>query len=174
MDATTYNYTGESASGSSAVGSSGVVNYSFSCFANYSGSRLNRDMGTFFYYANNKFLSSDQLADAYPTVYMYPFRVYYKAIKSVNGIKGLSSMNVVLGEGNGWSTHIDYTADTTGLSVTSGKGYIAITANNEQSVQVFSLSGVKMLDVMMNAGDMKTFDISPGIYIVNGSKVIVR
>jgi len=173
MDATTYNYSGESASGSSAIGSSGVVNYSFSCYANYSGSRLDRDIGTFFYYANNKFLSSDQLADTYPTVYQYPFRVYYTATKSYN-VKGISSMSVVLSEGNGEITGIDDTSDSTGLTVTSGRGYVAITAGAGQRVQVFSLSGVKILDDMMNAGDMRTFDFPPGIYIVNGSKVIIR
>ena len=173
MDPTTYNYVGESASGSSAVGASGTVNYNFSCYANYSGALLDRDLGTFFYYANNKFLSSDQLADSYPTVYQYPFRVYYTATKSYN-VKGISGMNVVLGENEGESTGINTLDETSGLVMESGNGMMHITASEEQRVEIFSLSGVKMFDSVIHAGERKTTEIPPGIYIVNGNKVVVR
>ena len=174
MDPTTYNYVGESASGSSAVGASGTVNYNFSCYANYSGALLDRDLGTFFYYANNKFLSSDQLADAYPTVYQYPFRVYYTATKSYNNVKGVSALNVVLEEGNGESTSISNVINDADLTLTTGKGTITFTANTNQNVAIYSISGIMTYNVHIESGERLTLTIPSGIYIVNGCKVIIR
>lgn len=61
-----------------------------------------------------------------------------------------------------------------GLVVVGGRGQITISAQKAQTVSVFSVSGQQVAARRVAAGETVTVDLSSGIYVVNGKKVVVR
>ena len=68
--------------------------------------------------------------------------------------------------------------DITGLdsvlslsSVSAGNGVINVTASNS-NVVVASLNGAVLFDGIVNGS--KTIKVQPGVYVVNGKKVVVN
>ncbi len=177
--ATDYLFSGESASGSSAAGqeSGNSVSYQFQAYGGYSGKTFNNDKTkTYFYFANNRFVSSDQLMSSYSTIKAYPFRSFYVATKGSN-VKGLSELGIIFNEGigNGEVTGIEDVQTTKpDLMIEVGKGYMTLTSTADQDVKVYSVSGVNVLNAKMQVGESKTVAVPSGIYIVNGAKLIVK
>ena len=177
--ATDYLFSGESASGSSAAGqeSGNSVSYQFQAYGGYSGKTFNNDKTkTYFYFANNRFVSSDQLMSSYSTIKAYPFRSFYVATKGSN-VKGLSELGIIFNEGigNGEVTGIEDVQTTKpDLMIEVGKGYMTLTSTADQDVKVYSVSGVNVLNAKMLVGESKTVAVPSGIYIVNGAKLIVK
>mgnify|MGYP007101850915 CR=1 FL=1 len=177
--ATDYLFSGESASGSSAAGqeSDNSVSYQFQAYGGYSGKTFNNDKTkTYFYFANNRFVSSDQLMSSYSTIKAYPFRSFYVATKGSN-VKGLSELGIIFNEGigNGEVTGIEDVQTTKpDLMIEVGKGYMTLTSTADQDVKVYSVSGVNVLNAKMQVGESKTVAVPSGIYIVNGAKLIVK
>lgn len=173
MDATNYTFPGETASGTSAVGVESATNYNFTAYATYSGRMIPRTSGTYFYFAKNNFRNSDYLSDKFTTVDMYPFRAYY-VVNSNNGVKGMSSMNVLLEEGEGNPEATSIKTVKSGVAVVGGKGTLTITSASDQNVLITSISGVNVHNMKMNGGDSQTIAVPSGVYIVNGTKVVVK
>lgn len=76
-----------------------------------------------------------------------------------------------------------YDPTTTGISsanvagevaVTGGEGYILIRSNEVQTVPVYNISGVCIKNVSLRAGVNRVAVSVPGVYMVQGKKVIVR
>lgn len=178
MDAD-YLFAGETAKGSSSVATESTVNYTFNAYGGYSGQLLphTSTSPTYFYFAKNKFVSSDQLLESYTTIKVLPFRSYYLTTKSTSGVKGLSELGIIFDEGIGNmdATGIeDVKANKPDLMIEVGKGYMTLTSTADQDVKVYSVSGVNVLNAKMQNGESRTVAVPGGIYIVNGAKLIVK
>ena len=178
MDAN-YLFTGETATGSSSIANESTVNYTFNAYGGYSGQLLPHTSSspTYFYFAKNKFVSSDQLLDSYTTIKVLPFRSYYLTTKSTTGVKGLNELGIIFNEGigNSEATGIeDVKAAKPDLMIEVGKGYMTLTSTADQDVKVYSVSGVNVLNAKMQVGESRTVAVPGGIYIVNGAKLIVK
>ncbi len=174
-----YLFAGETATGSSSVATESTVNYTFNAYGGYSGQLLahNSTSPTYFYFAKNKFVSSNQLLDSYTTIKVLPFRSYYLTTNNTSGVKGLSELGIIFDEGIGNmdATGIkDVQTTKPDLMIEVGKGYMTLTSTADQDVKVYSVSGVNVLNANMLNGESKTVAVPDGIYIVNGAKLIVK
>lgn len=60
------------------------------------------------------------------------------------------------------------------LKVTLGAGHITAEASKDIPLNVFNLSGQCVVRTLIKAGKPQTFYLAPGVYLVNGKKMIVN
>lgn len=162
-----YTFTGETANGTI-----NGATHTFTHYGSYSGKKLPKD-GGWFYFAQGKFFNSKNLSYKYDHVYVYPFRAYF-AHQASNGAKLMAGFNVtfddllVTGIGS-----VTKNADRSGLQLAAGHGSLSIKAYETVSVVVYSATGATMFRSTLTAGESKTIALTPGIYVVNGKKVII-
>ncbi len=66
------------------------------------------------------------------------------------------------------------TATAAGTSVAGGNGQITVVSDSAKRVAVYSISGMKTAELTLTAGQPQTIVVAPGLYIVEGTKVVVR
>ncbi len=172
--ASDYTITGGTASGTSTRGetATGSTTYNFTSKGTYAGITINRGAGVF-YFAQNKFVCSNDLDDAHPTVKGQPFRAFYAATASTSR-NLLPGFEIYFGEGNGTPTGITDVTNRIDTGIKGGKGTITISSAIDNNVKIYNTSGMHFMDVNMQAGETKTVNIPAGIYVVNGVKIIVK
>lgn len=162
-----FTFTGETANGTI----NGTA-HTFTHYGSYSGKKLQKD-GGWFYFSQGKFFNSKNLSYKYDHVYVYPFRAYF-AHQASNGAKLMAGFNVtfndplVTGIGN-----VTKDSDRSGVQLTAGRGSLSIKAYETVNVVVYSATGATMFRSTLTAGESKTIALTPGIYVVNGKKVII-
>ncbi len=174
MDENDYTFTGESATGKSKRGENntqGVENtYNFTSKGTYSGVKIAKGEGVF-YFAQNKFVNSNDLDSAHPFVKGQPFRAFYATSNSKSLLPGFE---IYFGEGNGTPTGITDVTNRIDTGIKGGKGTITISSAIDNNVKIYNTSGMHFMNVDMQAGETKTVNIPAGIYVVNGVKIIVK
>lgn len=60
------------------------------------------------------------------------------------------------------------------LQIAGGKGKIIVSTSNAQNIRVISTGGVLLHSFTLSAGETKEIVLLPGVYIVNGRKIVVR
>ena len=164
MNKDDYTFVGETAKGT--IGNS---NYTFTNYGSYSGKKLDKSTG-WFYFAQNKFYNSKNLTGKY--LYMYPFRAYFG--HASNGAKVMRGFSLSFGDDATTGINdLTTTADDTGLSLSTRQGQLTVTASSGTTLTVVSASGVTMCRTTLDAGETKTVNLATGLYIVNGKKVVV-
>ena len=162
-----YTFTGETANGTI----NGTA-HTFTHYGSYSGKKLQKD-GGWFYFSQGKFFNSKNLSYKYDHVYVYPFRAYF-AHQASNGAKLMAGFNVTFNDplvtGIGSVTK---DSDRSGVQLTAGRGSLSIKAYETVNVVVYSATGATMFRSTLTAGESKTIALTPGIYVVNGKKVII-
>lgn len=162
-----YTFTGETANG--------TINgapHTFIHYGSYSGKKLPKDEG-WFYFAQGKFFNSKNLSYKYDHVYVYPFRAYFAHQASPHA-KLMAGFNVtfddplVTGIGS-----VTKDSDRSGLQLAARHGSLNIKAYETVNVMVYSATGATMFRSTLTAGESKTIALTPGIYVVNGKKVII-
>lgn len=157
--------------------STGTINgttYNFVNYGSYSGQKLDKSVG-YFYFAKNMFLSSKNLVAQRPYLYMYPFRAYFAYQTSGSTAKGLDKLGITFGEGT--TTGINDVTTANGdksLVVSAGQGSITLAASQNKSVSIVSTTGATVNRVLVSAGETRTISLPAGIYLVNNVKVIVK
>mgnify|MGYP002516197486 CR=1 FL=1 len=58
--------------------------------------------------------------------------------------------------------------------IRGGKGYIEAFSDTSKRLNIYNLNGQKVADVELMAGQQYSIALSPGIYIVEGTKIMVR
>ncbi len=66
------------------------------------------------------------------------------------------------------------TATAAGTSVAGGNGQITVASDSAKRVAVYSISGMKTAELTLTAGQPQTIVVAPGLYIVEGTKIVVR
>ena len=169
LDNPKYTYPGEKATGTIAG-----TSYNFSNFGSYAGKTIDRQTANVFYFSGNMFLSSRNLLPSYPYVYVYPFRAYYLYNRSSQGSKELIGFDVITDDVDWGTTGITELTREADLVVQTGKGYITATATKPAHFNVYNANGMKVETVTLNAGESRMMTLPAGLYIINGTKVIVN
>ncbi len=71
-------------------------------------------------------------------------------------------------------TSVNTASTGTDYSVTGGKGTITAISPIDTRLSVYNLSGQKVAEMSLKAGEQQTIAVRPGIYIVDGTKVAVK
>lgn len=142
-------------------------------YGTYSGEQIDKQSGVF-YFAKDRFVSSLNLISAYPNVYIMPFRTWY-ASNGSNALANIAYLNISTDP----SVPTDISSvigdkSNAGFAVSTTKGALTVQATQPLRAEVTNISGQKMATVNLKAGESRTIHMPSGIYIINGTKVMVR
>ena len=159
---------GETASGTFDGSTYNLMNY-----GSYSGVKYDRAVSQdIFYFAQNMYLNLHSLSRNKQYLYSYPFRAVYKY--TTTGAKQMRGFYINYDEFQGVPTGIDSQETEADLMVKVGKGEVTLSATRAQNVTLYTIGGITMRRVELNAGDTKTVNLPAGAYMVNGVKIIVK
>lgn len=142
--------------------------------ATFSGAEVDKTKGIF-YFNKDKFVSSRTL-DVFPTVYVLPFRSYYDCTGMGTGKRNIRYINISL-EPNNTPTDIQEVtskATNAGFVFSSQAGQLTVKATKDLRVNVRNVSGQTIDVKALKAGESHSVKLPSGIYVVNGTKVMVR
>lgn len=142
--------------------------------ATFSGAEVDKTKGIF-YFNKDKFVSSLAL-DMSNTVKVLPFRSYYDCTGMGTGKRNIRYINISL-EPNNTTTDIqEVTSKTTnaGFVFSSQAGQLTVKATKDLRVNVRNVSGQTIDVKALKAGESHSVKLPSGIYVVNGTKVMVR
>lgn len=142
--------------------------------ATFSGAEVNKTQGIF-YFNKDKFVSSLAL-DMSNTVKVLPFRSYYDCTGTSTGKRNIRYINISL-EPNNTTTDIQEVtskATNAGFVFSSQAGQLTVKATKDLRVNVRNVSGQTIDVKALKAGESHSVKLPSGIYVVNGTKVMVR
>ena len=165
MNKDDYTFVGETATGT--IDNS---KYTFTNYGSYSGKKLAKNAG-WFYFGQNKFYNSKNLSGEYDFVYVYPFRAYF-GYTNGGSAKDMAGFEVSFDE----PTSIGFTPTVSddGLNIKGGHGRLTLYASSETPVSIASATGVLVWRATVEPNQPQTVTLPSGLYIVNGKKVIIR
>ena len=156
--------------GPKSTGKIGNVTHAFTLYGSYSGKKLSKD-GGWFYFADSKFYNSKNLKGQ--DLYSYPFRAYF-GHETSNSAKVMRGFSLSFGDDTTTGINdLTTAADDTGLSLSTRQGQLTVTASSGTTLTVVSASGVTMCRTTLGVGETKTVSLAAGLYMVNGKKVVV-
>ena len=174
MDEENYTFEGQSSVGTTTPTAKTPVTatYNFQSLGTYAGTKLMiDDPVNYFYFAHNYLVCTKNLDKDLECAKILPFRTYYPTTTTKS-----ATFAIVFGEGEGNTdpTGINNVDETPDLVVAPGVGTITMASTIEQGVKIYNMNGVLVDKVVMGAGETKTVNLPAGMYIVNGTKLIVR
>ena len=157
--------------------SSGTVdgqNMTLTPQATFSGAEVNKTKGIF-YFNKDKFVSSWAL-DMSNTVKVLPFRSYYDCTGMSTGKRNIRYINISLEPNNATTDIQEVTSKATnaGFVFSSQAGQLTVKATKDLRVNVRNVSGQTIDVKALKAGESHSVKLPSGIYVVNGTKVMVR
>lgn len=170
---TTIVKTPSSLDGETAQGSVDGTPMSLTNRGTYSGEKIAKTKGVF-YFNKDLFVSSLNLDARYPDVYVLPFRTWYDCVGSPNRAVRYIRIST---EPNTNTTNISQVAVDAvdaGFDCSANSGMLTVKATKDVRVSVRAINGKTLGVAMLRAGDSRTFSLPNGIYVVNGTKVMVR
>lgn len=140
--------------------------------ATFSGAEVDKTQGIF-YFNKDKFVSSLAL-EMSNTVKVLPFRSYYDCTGT--GTRNICYINISLEPNNDPTDIQEVTTDATnaGFVFSSQAGQLTIKATKDLRVSVRNVSGQTIDVKALKAGESHSVKLPSGIYVVNGTKVMVR
>lgn len=165
---------GRTIQGAASSGSVDGQNVVLTPQATFSGAEVDKTKGIF-YFNKDKFVSSRALEGA-PTVYVLPFRSYYDCTGTSMGKRNIRYINISL-EPNNTTTDIQEVtskATNAGFVFSSQAGQLTVKATKDLRVNVRNVSGQTIDVKALKAGESHSVKLPSGIYVVNGTKVMVR
>ena len=142
--------------------------------ATFSGAEVDKTKGIF-YFNKDKFVSSLAL-DMSNTVKVLPFRSYYDCTGTSMGKRNIRYINISL-EPNNTPTDIQEVtskATNAGFVFSSQAGQLTVKATKDLRVNVRNVGGQTIDVKALKAGESHSVKLPSGIYVVNGTKVMVR
>lgn len=119
---------------------------------------------TYYYIANNKFWDATGI-----TLKGAPFRSFFTTPKS----ESAKAFSIRIAGADEETTSIKEVA-VPQLAVFAGNGQITVGANAASRVHIYNVAGAKVAQMNLAEGDSKSINLSRGIYVVNGVKVLVK
>lgn len=140
--------------------------------ATFSGAEVDKRK-PIFYFNKDKFVSSLAL-EGVPTVYVLPFRSYYDCTGT--GTRNIRYINISLEPNNDPTDIQEVTTDATnaGFVFSAQAGQLTVKATKDLRVSVRNVSGQTIDVKALKAGESHSVKLPSGIYVVNGTKVMVR
>jgi hypothetical protein len=168
LQMTDYVYPGENA-----TGTIDGTTYYFTNNASYSGKKLDKN-NNIFYFGKNMYLSSKNLKPGLSYLYMYPFRSYYTYSTDGGAANTLNGFFITYNNDNDDATGINDLEQKSTLLITTGNRTITAAAAENTTVRVFNVNGLSVSSMTLKAGESRTIAVPAGIYVVNGTKIIVN
>lgn len=138
----------------------------------FSGEKMAKGSGVF-YFNKDLFVSSLNLDERYPDVYILPFRTWYDRVgTSSNAIRSIR-VSTEPNLATNISQAIADVADA-GFNLSANAGVLTVKATKDVRVSVRAINGKTLGVASLRAGDSRSFSLPTGIYVVNGSKVVMR
>ena len=140
--------------------------------ATFSGAEVDK-MKPIFYFNKDKFVSSLAL-EMSNTVKVLPFRSYYDCTGT--GTRNIRYINISLEPNNDPTDIQEVTTDATnaGFVFSAQAGQLTVKATKDLRVSVRNVSGQTIDVKALKAGESHSVKLPSGIYVVNGTKVMVR
>lgn len=140
--------------------------------ATFSGAEVDKTQGIF-YFNKDKFVSSWAL-EMSNTVKVLPFRSYYDCTGT--GTRNIRYINISLEPNNDPTDIQEVTTDATnaGFVFSAQAGQLTVKATKDLRVNVRNVSGQTIDVKALKAGESHSVKLPSGIYVVNGTKVMVR
>lgn len=140
--------------------------------ATFSGAEVDRTKGIF-YFNKDKFVSSLAL-EMSNTVKVLPFRSYYDCTGT--STRNIRYINISLEPNNDPTDIQEVTTDATnaGFVFSAQAGQLTVKATKDLRVNVRNVSGQTIDVKALKAGESHSVKLPSGIYVVNGTKVMVR
>lgn len=142
--------------------------------ATFSGAEVDKTKGIF-YFNKDKFVSSLAL-EGDPMVYVLPFRSYYDCTGTSTGKRNIRYINISLEPNNATTDIQEVTSKATnaGFVFSAQAGQLTVKATKDLRVNVRNVSGQTIDVKALKAGESHSVKLPSGIYVVNGTKVMVR
>jgi len=147
----------------------------FKSYYTYSGRVLNKAGNEMvFYFSLDRFVAFKNLKKS--QLFLFPFRTFFHfENQGLHLAKSLNSFEIGLdGEEGSTSTDIDDVQEEVVLKVTVSTGQITAEATKNVPLAIYTMSGQCAARAMIKSGETRTFYLSPGVYLVNGKKMIVN
>lgn len=140
--------------------------------ATFSGAEVDK-MKPIFYFNKDKFVSSLAL-EMSNTVKVLPFRSYYDCTGT--GTRNIRYINISLEPNNDPTDIQEVTTDApnAGFVFSAQAGQLTVKATKDLRVNVRNVSGQTIDVKALKAGESHSVKLPSGIYVVNGTKVMVR
>ena len=159
---------GETATGKIKGEATTLVNY-----GSYCGVKVPKTDGIF-YFNKDKFISSLLLDERFQDVYVLPFRSYYACQNGANNVRYLN-ISLEPNTETSWIDNATETATTSaGFMFSAETGKLTITATKDLRTNIRNINGQTIDTTSLKAGETRTVALPSGIYMVNGTKVVVR
>lgn len=159
---------GETATGKIKGEATTLVNY-----GSYCGVKVPKTEGIF-YFNKDKFISSLLLDERFQDVYVLPFRSYYACQNGANNVRYLN-ISLEPNTETSWIDNATETATTSaGFMFSAETGKLTITATKDLRTNIRNINGQTIDTTSLKAGETRTVALPSGIYMVNGTKVVVR
>lgn len=165
---------GRTIKGAASSGTINGQNLDLTPQATFSGAEVDRTKGIF-YFNKDKFVSSLAL-NMSNTVKVLPFRSYYDCTGTVTGKRNIRYINISLEPNNATTDIQEVTSKTTnaGFVFSSQAGQLTVKATKDLRVNVRNVSGQTIDVKALKTGESHSVKLPSGIYVVNGTKVLVR
>lgn len=140
--------------------------------ATFSGAEVDKTK-PIFYFNKDKFVSSLAL-EGVPTVYVLPFRSYYDCTGTLT--RNIRIINISLEPNNDPTDIQEVTSNATnaGFVFSAQAGQLTVKATKDLRVNVRNVGGQTIDVKALKAGESHSVKLPSGIYVVNGTKVMVR
>lgn len=163
---------GRTIQGAASSGSVDGQNVVLTPQATFSGAEVDKTKGIF-YFNKDKFVSSLAL-EMSNTVKVLPFRSYYDCTGT--GTRNIRYINISLEPNNDPTDIQEVTTDATnaGFVFSAQAGQLTVKATKDLRVNVRNVSGQTIDVKALKAGESHSVKLPSGIYVVNGTKVMVR
>ena len=153
-------------------------------YGSYSGAKIPKDYHIY-YFNKKKFYCSSTLAPKYTHVNLRPFRAFYSSVDpstfvddySTSSPAKMTSFIIVydlFSNDGGITTSLTETSKPKVMTISTDKGSMLISANEDIQVKILSVNGVNVDAFQMNAGEQRQVNVPSGIYIVNNTKILVK
>ena len=127
-----------------------------------------------FYFSLDRYVAFKNLKKQ--QLFLFPFRSVFH-FENLGPLlsKAFNSFNISFdGDEGSTPTAIEDVQEEIALKVTVSTGQITAVARKDVPLNVYTMSGQCVTRTMIKAGETRTFYLAPGVYMVNGKKMIVN
>ena len=127
-----------------------------------------------FYFSLDRFVAFKNLKKE--KLFLFPFRSVFH-FENLGGIlaKAFNSFGLSFdGDEETTPTAIEDVQEEIALKVTVSEGQIKAEARKDAPLNIYTVSGQCVTRAMIKSGETRTFYLAPGVYLVNGKKMIVN
>ena len=147
----------------------------FKSYYTYSGRVINKSGNEMvFYFSLDRFVAFKNLKKE--KLFLFPFRSVFH-FENHGGIlaKAFNSFGLSFdGDEETTPTSIEDVQEEIALKVTVSEGQIKAEARKDAPLNIYTVSGQCVTRAMIKTGETRTFYLAPGVYLVNGKKMIVN